>query len=391
MSWGELVARLVREAVARHDPRGGSNGQRRRAGSAGASARRAPNKTRAAGAAAGPAQRVNESSGRAPNRTRAGGAPAAPAQRGGGDTPAPQGDTAAAGRQNPIAMLASAAPPSQSAPAALSDGSRAGGVPSAASAALSDARAGGVPSAAHDASSAPQFAAGAWRMAPMAALACRSRRSRHSACSLTADRTAPQPEQRRTRLAILCTAPTNPRHGATFLRLFGARSGNATEDAAVIAIRSPGAAAPLPICCRSTTCCRSPRGVARSRPISSWRALLITECATATDRRRRRSPQSSPSSALLPRRSTSLADGLQVARRDTLRSVASRPCIFAAASSGPGRGLPSTKSCRFRRSDPTRNSTSASRARSPPVRWQTTATRRGSGDVPCNEASAGRY
>ena len=161
MSWGELVARLVREAVARHDPRGGGNGQRRRAGSAGASARRAPNKTRAAGAAAGPAQRVNESSGRAPNRTRAGGAPAAPAQRGGGDTPAPQGDTAAAGRQNPIAMLASAAPPSQSAPAALSDGSRAGGVPSAASAALSDARAGGVPSAAHDASSAPQFAAGA--------------------------------------------------------------------------------------------------------------------------------------------------------------------------------------------------------------------------------------
>ena len=161
MSWGELVARLVREAVARHDPRGGGNGQRRRAGSAGASARRAPNKRRAAGAAAGPAQRVNESSGRAPNRTRAAGAPAAPAQRGGGDTPAPQGDTAAAGRHNPSAMLASAAPPSQSAPAALSDGARAGGVPSAASAALSDARAGGVPSAAHDAPSAPQFAAGA--------------------------------------------------------------------------------------------------------------------------------------------------------------------------------------------------------------------------------------
>ena len=32
MSWGELVARLVREAVARHDPRGGGNGQRRRRG-----------------------------------------------------------------------------------------------------------------------------------------------------------------------------------------------------------------------------------------------------------------------------------------------------------------------------------------------------------------------
>ena len=71
MSWGDLVARLVRDAVARHDPRGGGNGHRRRrsAGSAGASPRRAPNKTHAAGAAAGPAQRVNESSRRAPNRT----------------------------------------------------------------------------------------------------------------------------------------------------------------------------------------------------------------------------------------------------------------------------------------------------------------------------------
>ena len=131
MSWGDLVARLVREAVARHDPRGGGSGQRRRR-SAGASPRRAPKTKRAAGAAAGPAQRANESSGRAPNRTRAAGAPAAPAQRGGGDTPAPHGDSAAAERQNPIARLANAAAPSQLAPAALSDGARGGGVPSAA-------------------------------------------------------------------------------------------------------------------------------------------------------------------------------------------------------------------------------------------------------------------
>ena len=62
MSWGDLVARLVREAVARHDPRGGGRGQRRSAGSAGASPRRAPKTTRAAGAAAGTAQRVDESS-----------------------------------------------------------------------------------------------------------------------------------------------------------------------------------------------------------------------------------------------------------------------------------------------------------------------------------------
>ena len=107
MSWGDLVARLVREAVVRHDPRGGGNGHRRRrsAGSAGASSSRAPKTRRAAGTAAGPAQGVSESSGRAPNRTRAAVAPAAPARRGGGDTPAPQGDTPATERQNPIAML----------------------------------------------------------------------------------------------------------------------------------------------------------------------------------------------------------------------------------------------------------------------------------------------
>ena len=150
MSWGDLVARVVREAVTRHDPRGGGDGQRRRrsAGSAGASPRRAPNKTgaagAAAGAAAGQAQRIQESSPRAPNPTRADGAPAASARRGRGATPAPQGDTAATERQNPIAMLASATPPSQSALAALSDGARAGGVPS------------GAP-----ATSAPQPAAGA--------------------------------------------------------------------------------------------------------------------------------------------------------------------------------------------------------------------------------------
>ena len=173
MSWGDLVARLVRDAVARHDPRGGGNRHRRRrsAGSAGASPRRAPKTRRAAGAAAGPAQGVGESSRRAPNRTPAAAAPAAPARRGSGDTPAPQGDTAAAERQNPIAMLANAAPPRQSAPAALSDGARAGGAPSAAPAAtaaphsapaaLSDgARAGGVPSGA-PAAAAPQFAGGA--------------------------------------------------------------------------------------------------------------------------------------------------------------------------------------------------------------------------------------
>ena len=66
-------------------------------------------------------------------------------------------------------MLANAAPPRQSAPAALLDGARAGGAPSGASAAtsapqsapaalLDGARAGGVPSAAPAATSAPQSA-----------------------------------------------------------------------------------------------------------------------------------------------------------------------------------------------------------------------------------------
>ena len=210
----------------------------------------------------------------------------------------------------------------------------------------------------------PEQRAGPRRMASLRAPQCRSRRSplrrrsRYSACSPTADRATHQPGQRRTRPAILSTTPTNPRHGATYQRLFGATSGNATEDAAVIAIRSPGAAAPLPICCRSTTCCRSPRAVARSRSTSICCAQLTTECATATGRLRRRSHRCSASSALLPRRSTALADGLQVARRDTLylvaimdwanrwvRSAARRACIFAAASSELGRSL-STRSCK---------------------------------------------
>ena len=194
MSWGDLVARVVREAVTRHDPRGGGRGQRRKgAGSAGASPRRAPKETRAAGAEVGPAQRVGESSPRAPNRTGAAGAaaepaqredessprapnrtpaagvPVAPARRRGGATSAPQGDAVATERQNPIAMLANAAPPRQSAPAALLDGARAGGAPSGAPAAtaapqsapaalLDGARAGGAPSGAPAATAEPQSA-----------------------------------------------------------------------------------------------------------------------------------------------------------------------------------------------------------------------------------------
>ena len=75
-----------------------------------------------------------------------------------------------------------------------------------------------------------------------------------------------------------------------------------------------------------------------------YSALPIAACATATGRLRRRNAPRSASSALLARRSTRLADGLQVdvAGRDTLRIAARRTCIFAVASSDPGRGLPST-------------------------------------------------
>ena len=495
MSWGDLVARLVRDAVTRHDPRGGSNGQRRRStDNAGASPRRAPNKAGAAGAAAGPAQRVQESSGRAPNRTRAAGAaaglaqrvhesspqapnrtrtavtPVAQARRKGGASPAPQSDTAATERQDPIAMLASAAPPSQSAPAALADGALAGGVPSGAPAAPAPQPAAGAlvdgshPGAgapispvvisapgpvlgAYPDSEPPDASAGAaggprrmalmralvcrvrrsslrrrrrhsvcpltadraapqpeqWpmprRMAPMRALACQSRRSllrrpsrhspcpltadraarlpeqragprrmaslralvcrvrrsplrrrrRHSVCPLTADRAAPQPEQWRTRPANLLAAAANPRRGATSPRLSGAMSGYATVDAAVIVIRSPGVAVPLFPSAADRPPVASRRGgegggVAPSRLIWLSADLLTTECATATDRLRRQSPRCSASSALPPRRSTALADSLQVARRETLRSAARPACIFASASSDPARSL-SMRSC----------------------------------------------
>ena len=142
------------------------------------------------------------------------------------------------------------------------------------------------------------------------------RRSRYSAGPPTADRPTQQPEQRRTGPANLFTAAPNPRGGATFPRLSGATSGYATADAAVIATRSPGGAAALPICCRSTTCCQSPRAVARSRPTWLCAALLTTECATATDRLSRRRCRGSASSALPARHATALADCLQVAGGD---------------------------------------------------------------------------
>ena len=361
MSWGDLVARVVREAVARHDPRGGGSGQRRRrsAGSAGASPSRAPNKTRAAGAAAGMAQRVNESSRRAPNRTRAAAAPAAPARRGGGDTPAPQGDTAATERQDPIAMLANAAPPRQSAPAALSDGARAGGAPSAASAAtaapqsapaalLDGARAGGARSGAPAVAAAPQFAGGASAdgahagaaepVSPVASPAPEpaldvsldggpSGASAVAAAGASADGShagagvpvspgaAPAPEP------ALAVSPDGGSSGAST----GAAA-HTTRDSVHSTHQSPPRRH-IPAAVRRHVWLRDGGRCCYRDPLTGRRCT--SSHLLQIDHR----PRCSASVALLARRSTALADGSQVARRDTLRSAARRACIFAVASS----------------------------------------------------------
>ena len=273
------------------------------------SPRRAPKTRRPVGAAAGPAQRANESSGRAPNRTRTAGTPTTPAQRGGGDTPATPGDTAAAGRQTPIAMLANAALPRQSAPSALSDGPRADGVPSAAPTA-----------AAPHVAAAPQFAAGA------SAVGCHA----GNAVPVTPVATpAPEPAlgvspdggppsasagatAHTTRDSVHCPAnfATAPHScGCSAPRLATRRR---TLLLSRSALRAP--AAPIPICCRSTTCCRSPRG----RP-GAVQSPVIVFCSSPNAPRPRTGsaaggPDVVPPRALLPRHSTPLADGLQVAR-----------------------------------------------------------------------------
>ena len=76
-----------------------------------------------------------------------------------------------------------------------------------------------------------------------------------------------------TRDSVHSRHQSQPRLGATFLRLSGDTSGFATEDAAVIAILSPGAAAPLPIGCRPTTCCQSPKAAARTCSTYNYPAL----------------------------------------------------------------------------------------------------------------------
>ena len=362
MSWGDLVARLVRDAVARHDPRGGGSGQRRRrsAGSAGVSPRRAPKETRAAGAPAAPARRTGGAI------SASLGAQAALLRRHRATPPLPKGRTRSGCWPTLLHRVSQGPPRLWMAPVQVAfhrartpllrrRSSRPApwrmapmpAPPCRARQALLRRRSGhsAGPLTADRAARQPEQRAAPRRLAFLRGQACRARRSplrrrsRYSACSPTADRPTHQPEQRRTRPANLFTAATNPRRGATFPRRSGATSGNATVDAAVIAIRSPGGAAPRPICCRSTTCCQSPRAVARSRPTSISCAQLITECATATDRLLRRSPRCCAASALPARHSTRWPTACKWPGGDTLRSPASSACIFATASSDPGRSL----------------------------------------------------
>ena len=110
MSWGDLVARLVREAVARHDPRGEGRGQRRR--------RREGN--------------ADAALERAPARTRPAGASAAVTQCDGSDTAATQDKTRAASGQTPALRAPATAPLRPPAPAAPARGARQDAVPSVA-------------------------------------------------------------------------------------------------------------------------------------------------------------------------------------------------------------------------------------------------------------------
>ena len=94
------------------------------------------------------------------------------------------------------------------------------------------------------------------------------RRSWPAAARLRVVRAARRGEHRRSALAMLRSAHAGRRRGAPFQRLSGVTSGCATGGAAAIGTRSPVAAAIRPTCYRFTTCCRLPRGAARSRTIS---------------------------------------------------------------------------------------------------------------------------
>ena len=169
MSWGDLVARLVREAVARHDPRGGGH-RPGRAGSTAASSRRERSRTPSV----------------VPAAARAGG--------GGGDTPAPQGETAAARERPRTAMSPNAAPVRDSAPTAPATGATPAG------AAAPGTRAGATASATPAAAAAPVVESHPTGSAP-------EPDSATPAAAVT-------PERQSTSARVPCPAPRVPASGA---------------------------------------------------------------------------------------------------------------------------------------------------------------------------------
>ena len=252
MSWSDLVARLVREAVDRHDPSRGGRGQRRRQSASSASD--APAGTPSARRCAGAARDARPTAGSA--------------------TPAPECETgAAAQRRHPVPVslsevpprAAAALPPAQSGPPA---GDRTG-VAAASAAAPVPQSAPGTSARDHPVQAAHLPAAGPVRL--------------------------PVPH----RVPAVAHGPLLP--GAPFPPPSGAWCGSAIRDAAAIVIRSPAGAVPPPICCSSTTCCRSLRAAARTRKISAFFALRIT--ASGTGAYRFTQPEGQvPGAATTPRR-----------------------------------------------------------------------------------------
>ena len=160
------------------------------------------------------------------------------------------------------------------------------------------------------------------------------RRSWQAACHLPVEPAVRRREHRRSSPAMLRAAHAGCRCGAPFPRLSGVTSGYATGGAAAIGIRSPGAAAILLTCYRSTTCCRLPRVAARNRTIS--RALPTTACATATDQRRRRSRRGSATSTPWPRSELAARCGLLQAVVDPRTPVGGNPLWLGCPRTGAG-------------------------------------------------------
>ena len=214
MSWGDLVALLVREAVARHDPRGGGR-RRGHAGSTAASSRRGRSRTPAV----------------VPPVARAGG--------GGGYAPAPRGETDAAREQPQAAVSPNAAPGRASAPTAPATGAtRAGGV-------APGACAGATASATPAADAAPAVESRPARSAPEPASATSSAAAAQEGQSAGARVTCP-PRGAPVPGAPRVTVPAAPTSGARQTGPSGAPEAGAAPKSARRGATDGSDAAPVP-------------------------------------------------------------------------------------------------------------------------------------------------